>query len=372
MSGRRLLFAALLLTLCIAYVPMRGELGGEALLGDALEYVALIDGTRDVEAPYRYRVVVPFIARMLPLSAPRALICVSWLSLFATYALILHTSERLRISFGAAACGLTVAVFSAPHLYNYTNPFLTDAMGLLMVAASLHALLLERYVLFCALSALAIGVREASIFTSLAWAEKKLSWRAVVAVACALAVYVGTRVLIGQGSHIDEGPFAIFPAHPLRALVREALSAWHMLWLIASLGLSMLVAQRRAVLFTALLLFAGGVITSLLATDTTRMFQPLFVVVAIGVARFVEVSWRCSRAATASFIATCLASSWVWQPVRLLPQRQLVEAHQLEANVALLCLVASGLFALLKMWSARRPVSEGFVMSLSGTEEREG
>jgi hypothetical protein len=84
------------------------------------------------------------------------------------------------------------------------------------------------------------------------------------------------------------------------------------------MGLMALRVERGAIAVFGLLSLAGALFTSLLATDTTRMFQPLFPLVALGCARFLELSFRVSRNATVFLCGACIVSSWVWQPVRFL------------------------------------------------------
>lgn len=316
---RALVFACSLLALCIAYVPMRGERGDPAVYGDAQLYADLVRGGVDIEAPFRYRVVVPLLARALPLTPGAALAAISWCSLAASYALVLVMARRLRIAPLAAAAGLGLAVFTSAHLYNYTNPFITDAAGLLVATGALYALLSRRFALFAAISALGIGVREACVFVAPAWGATRQWRRTAASIALTLAVYVGTRALVGPSQKtLDEGPFAIFPARTLRGWSWDTACAWHTLWLLAPIGLAAVRVERMPLAVFGLLSLAGGLFTSLLATDTTRMFQPLFPLVALGLARFFELSWLSSRKATAALCVACIASSWVWHPVRFL------------------------------------------------------
>lgn len=94
---RSIAVACALVALCIAYVPTRGQLGGPALYGDALLYADLVRGGVDVEAPFRYRVLVPLLARALPLAPSAALAAISWFSLAASYALVLRIAQRLQL-----------------------------------------------------------------------------------------------------------------------------------------------------------------------------------------------------------------------------------------------------------------------------------
>lgn len=367
---RAVAFGCALLGLCIAYVPMRGERGGAAIYGDAQLYVDLVRGGIDVEAPFRYRVVVPLLARALPLAPERALALISWLSLAACYALLLLLARRLKIGAGAAALGILLATFTGTHLYNYQNPFITDAAGLWTTSLCLYALLCRRFALFAFASALGIGVREASVFAAPTWIATRQWWRTAASLALTLAVWLGLRALVGPSRMtLDEGPFAIFPARPLPALLWDAACAWHALWLLAPLGLWWLRgeaptlaaeqdAPRAWLALFGVSLLAGAVFTSLLATDTTRMFQPLFPLVALGTGRFLELAWRVSRGLSALVCGACLASSWVWQPVRFMTLAPKDPIYRPAQAIAFTLLALTGSWAALRVWRSQARAAE--------------
>lgn len=321
---RSLLLATVLAAVCIASVPARGEHGDAKLVGDSVSYVAMVLGSSAAPAPFRYRIVVPAIARGLPLAPARALALVSLLSLVATYALVLRTSRRLGVPDKAAITGLVTAVCSAPHLYSYENPYLTDAMALLAVSACLYALVAGRFRWFTALCVLAMGIRETSIFAAPAWASTGQRLRAVLVVTSSLAAYVMIHRFVGPHSATDPGPFKEFPARPLHDVVADLFSAWHGLWFALPVGLLLLPTRRREVAGMACSLCAGTLLTSFLATDTTRMAAPLFPVVAIGVGAFVATSWKESPLLTALLVGGSIASAAIWQPLRSLPHPTVV------------------------------------------------
>lgn len=367
---RAVAFGCALLGLCIAYVPMRGERGGAAVYGDAQLYVDLVRGGIDVEAPFRYRVVVPLLARALPLSPERALALISWLSLAACYALLLRLAHRLQIGALAAGTGLVLASCTGTHLYNYQNPFITDAAGLLTTTLCLYALLARRFILFACVAALGIGVREASVFATPTWIATRQWWRTALALALTFALWLSLRTLVGPSRlTLDEGPFAIFPARPLPTLLWDAACAWHALWLLAPIGLLFVRGgargrahgqndERTSLSVFGLSLLAGALFTSLLATDTTRMFQPLFPLMALGTGRFLELSFRVSRALTALVCAACVASSWVWQPVRFLTLAAKDPIYRPAQAVAFTLLVLIGAWAAQRVWRSQARAAE--------------
>src|SRR5262249_52269763 len=150
------------------------------------------------------------------------------------------------------------------------------------------------------------------------WASTRQWRRTAVVIAVSIVVYVAIRRSIGAFTPRHPEPFH-FPARPIREIVSDLLCAWHGLWFAMPLGLLLLPSQRREVGWMACSLGAGTVVTSLLASDTMRMTQPLFPVIALGVAAFVAALWERSKGLTALFVLGSVGSSGLWQSVRFLP-----------------------------------------------------
>jgi hypothetical protein len=356
MSSLRSVALALLVVLtCVAYVPVRGARVGATLVGDSLSYVAMIRGDDLVESPFRFRLVVPMLARLLPLPPAQALAVLSWLALAAVYALLLSSARRLGVSTWPALGGLVLAVCTPTHLYNYHNPYLTDAAGLLVVTVCTYALLARRFVLFAAASVVGMGVREALLAIAPSWSATGQRGRAALVLALALLTYVALLVSIGPAPlGLNEKPF-VFPPRPPLEIAAEALLSWHALWLLAGVGLVRLSVQRRELLSLGGCLLAACLLTSLLASDTLRMFQPLFPVVVLGVGAFVQRAWQCSRGVTLSVLVSHVGSSWLWQPVRFvaLPAHHLV--YEWGRALALLVMVATACLAVRRVAQAEPP-----------------
>lgn len=86
------------------------------------------------------------------------------------------------------------------------------------------------------------------------------------------------------------------------------------------------------------------------------MFQPLFPLIAIGVARFLELAWsgsRASRRTTAALCIACVASSWVWQPVRFLSLTAKDPIYRPAQAIALGLLLLLGYLAARCVWKSR-------------------
>ena len=138
------LLAGLLLLLgdlLIAQRELNGPTPEMTISGDTLVYTKMIeDGIDTAREPFKYRVLVPLIGGALPFSPTLALKVITYVSLFFAYLFALLACRRLGISLLASFLGLFALYTSVWHLYNYHNPYLTDAFQLLALAVMFYAL----------------------------------------------------------------------------------------------------------------------------------------------------------------------------------------------------------------------------------------
>ena len=77
--------------------------------GDTAAYVAMIEtGFASTRAPFKYRIAVPALGKLIPLPPTDALRSISYASLVLSYFLILRVSSRLGFSFWSSAAGLMI------------------------------------------------------------------------------------------------------------------------------------------------------------------------------------------------------------------------------------------------------------------------
>jgi hypothetical protein len=184
----------------------------------------------------------------------------------------------------------------------------------------------------------------------------------LLVVVSSLATYLVIHLSIGPLSASDAGPFEDFPARPLPEIVSDLFSAWHGLWFAAPVGLLMLRhPHRRDIAFMACSLTIGTLVTSLLASDTTRMAQPLFPVVALGGAAFVAALWKHSPWLTTILVGGSVAASGLWQPLRFLHPAPISATGR---DLAVLLLTATALTGAARIF--------GSAPALSGVRGDEG
>lgn len=252
--------------------------------GDSLEYMKMIRQEADeADAPFRYRVLVPFLSRFIPVDDPAAALkIVTLISLFFLYLFIFNINSNFSIS--GAAAGLLLAWSSQIHLYNYHNPYLTDAFGLMMIALMYYALIKRQYPIFILAALIGVLGRESVIFMAPAWLVTKQWKRGTAAIAAPLGVLILLRLIIpGQESYQFKEIFR--ELNRTGQILHTGLSifwSWNALWLPGIATLFFIKGKNgKKYRITFALLFSGAFLSSFFATDIKRMFSILMPVMAI-------------------------------------------------------------------------------------------
>jgi hypothetical protein len=260
--------------------------------GDPLQYVKMTTGQMDqVAEPYRYRVLVPWLAHMLPLPPLAALRLITYLCLFLSYLIGLATCRRLGLSLPTATVGLFATFACTYHLYNYTNPFLTDGAGLLALFVMVFALLANAYLPFLLAMCGGLLARENVIFLAPVWLTTR-QWRsASLAMGVAGLVFWLSHHLLALPSSkglftyaLQSYTLVMSQYTTLQRLIGFIFS-WGYLWLGLLLGLLLMPrAVFARVSWATLLLLLGGIIACLFANYIQRMFSILAPIMVIACA----------------------------------------------------------------------------------------
>lgn len=254
------------------------ETGGP-ISPDTRAYLQMAEG-EGVPAPYRWRILAPVAARLLPVEPLQGLRVVSYLSLLGGYFLTLWTIRRLGVGLFPATLAL-LAVFGRPaHLLMYSNPFLTDAPAVASVAVAAAAVALGSFALLVAATFGGMLAREPMMLLLSAWVPTR-RWLRLLAAGVALLLTFAVVWALAP----EDGNFVYIDSPSTNfALTIKAIMGWSFLW-AAPFGFRFL-TDRRGVQY----LFLSGSFT-LLAwvsvfqfTDTLRMLQPLGFLLAIGLA----------------------------------------------------------------------------------------
>lgn len=287
--------------------------------GDTNTYVSMIKGN-SAPSPFKFRILVPFIAGLLPFSPTDSLKFISYLSLFSCYLFILLTCTKLGLNISNSVVGLLSVWASTWHLYNYHNPFLTDAFGLLMLCVMLFALTNYDFLVFLAAALLGVLARETVVFLVPVWLVTKEWRRSISLIAIFVIVLLIPRLLLV--SETDPTLVSTFGSIGIRKLQqplvfgKEVFLSWGFVWFLSMIGVWYLPKDKFALIAVAYIsLFGGAVFTSLIATDTGRMFSILTPILAITSAQlYSELINNKSRLMALAFVGLVILQTFVSLP----------------------------------------------------------
>jgi len=272
-----------------------------AIGGDASQYIAMTHGELDsVPQPFRFRVLVPFMASVLPFSAGHALMAITYTSLCALFVVLACLTYRVTGDLIASLTAVLAVLSSRWLLYNFQNPYLTDSFTLAAIGVSLGGLLLRWRPGFLPGVVLGTLARETALPFAATWGATR-QWRATAAIAgVSFAAYVIPRLVIDS----DVSTWEFFRtairrygaiAHPADFFAQVVFS-WGYLFAFAGLGFAVLPrAHRRTMVVAGLILLLTAVASSLVAVDFGRMFEVLAPVFAVAVGRALQVLRTTSR-----------------------------------------------------------------------------
>ena len=275
------------------------QLADANLQSDTAWYLAMVShrwpptgehmGIHGVLAPFRYRILVPFLASLLPFGPVLSLALVTYASLAGAYVFTLLTSERLGLSKSASACGLLIACTFASPLYCFRNPLLTDAFGVLTVAAMTYACVVPSFAMFAAWGLVGIFGRETTALILPAWVLRHPRHTALLVVVAGVLLVVERLILyadVPDGSAllsilwIDVVERVQYP----QRFVADLVVSWGWAFGFFAMGLLLRVRALKPALPAIFAAAACATITSIVATDVERYFAILLPAMAIAFA----------------------------------------------------------------------------------------
>ena len=297
------LFLAVLLVCAGALlIRSRGELHA-GLTPDDVNYLRLASG-HDGAAPWKFRVLGPDIARVLPTSASEGLRLVTFSSLIGVYTLTFLICLRLRVRALPALGALLMAFTATGQLAFFNDPLLIDGLASLFVTVAIWALLVPVFAVFAGVLIVGVAARESVLVLAPAWAVRNRP-RAIGVLGAGLAAYVAIHLAVGGGALTGEN---VERLHHLRQLFVGAAESWGFLWLLVPVGLYLLVRERPALTAATIFLTAGGILATFVATDVSRMFLPLFPIVVVCTAVVIEHTYARRPSLALALFAVGLAN----------------------------------------------------------------
>ena len=326
------LLAGLLLLLGDRLISQRQLDGPSAemtISGDTLVYVSMIEGDFDsAPNPFKYRVLVPAIGKVIPLSPTASLKAIAYVSLFLAYLFALLACRKLGLGLLASFFGLFVLYSSTWHLYNFHNPYLTDAFQLMALSLMFYALVLKRFSVFSLGAILGVMARETTLFLVPAWVITR-QWRnlGLVLVIVFAAWFLPRLALSSDSGALDSTRNllnGIDPISRMSAFDRPVFIQWGITGLLAITGILLIPANRFwSLLLVFLGLLSGAYFSSLIAGDIGRMIELLSPAIFVSCAYLFSVLLQHNKLLALLLVLT-LAFRLFWVPTYLLPRDSFV------------------------------------------------
>lgn len=163
-------------------------------------YIEMVQrGNTSVEPPFRYRALVPFVARLLPLPADQVLAVMSHVSLGGCLFLAMLICRRIGLSIPACAFGATALFCSRAFTYNYVNPYMTDAVALLAMLAMVYSYIGQQDTAFSIAALVGVLAHEITVFLVPAELFSRRWKRGAAICATSAIVFLLTRFWLGTG-----------------------------------------------------------------------------------------------------------------------------------------------------------------------------
>jgi hypothetical protein len=240
--------------------------------------------------PWERRVLVPFIAKLLPLRPADSLRLISYISLLGFYLVLFVACSRLGLNVYLSVAGL-FAVFSTTfHLYHYHNPFLTDAFAVMTFALMILSLLIDCLPLFIGAAILGILSWEVTICLVPVWfiAKDRLKGTIVIIIAIIVALIPNLLMPAGVGLGGDYrtvksllllcGREFSGVLHDPWGFIRGTMLGWGFVWFLGILGVCLLPRDRHVPITTAFfLLFVGAFLGNCISNDPERVWSNFLV-----------------------------------------------------------------------------------------------
>ena len=266
---------------------------------DSYSYTrATIYGPRIAFPPYKYRVVVPYVAHQLMywLEPYESLKVVGFVSYFFFYLLVYIMAYRVSGSYLGSAVGLIAIFFTYVHQHwAYRMIAMIDGTVLLVLCVMVFALMERKYIPFLLAAVVGSITHEFVIFLTPAWFITREWRRSVVVVLLPLLVFWATKQAVGYTPdaywHLGD-KWTAFYRYGLPRLenpwkwFKDASLVWGVIPVLATIGL--LRSKRYALIVCGVLILSGALLSMMFAETHDRLLYYLSPVMAVGIAGLIR------------------------------------------------------------------------------------
>ncbi len=249
---------------------------------DNLAYIDMANG-KAAQAPFCFRILVPFVAKLLPLPPSAGLRLITCICMAGIYLCGLYLCTVEGIGIVESLSGLLLFYCSRPHLFTYYNPYLTDAAGWLIIFVLCIAFVKQRYSYFIAVATIGALVRESALFPCAAWLLSQRTRRlAAFLLIPAMAFFLLRLVVHAQQGYAGYAEYLVSKvASQTNFSLKHALyglfMSWGGLWILTCYSINRCSKELRAV---AVALACGAIAGSFMITAPDYEYERMLGVLA--------------------------------------------------------------------------------------------
>ncbi len=305
--------AAIIGALCASLIPFAASVATLestrlGIGGDEFSYFALAAGKIDAaRAPYRYRVLGPLLARLLPWSIPENVRVLNLLLMGLTGTALALFLTHCGVGGIERATGLLAFYALEPARYALAHPYGVDALTYLIALGLFWAATTRAAVWFGGLAVLGVATKEVLMLflpayvlsgTPLrtparwrAWRSLPETRRAVIACSASVLVFLGLRLTLSGGG-LDLNPYLGFGSSANQPTIFAfiAVNGWYTylaiwwgtfswLWIVLGVGLLSRDPPPRHLRRFSVVAVAGTMGAAALVTYPSRLAFVIFPVV---------------------------------------------------------------------------------------------
>ena len=267
-------------------------------ISDAEAYINMSLGFwKLTPAPFKYRIFLPFIVSIIPFDNVLIFQLITYTSLFISYIILYLFLKKLKIDTKFIYLGFLLIWTSTWHQYYFHNPFLTDALANMFLCLMFYFYFNNSFKYFAIISIFAVLTRETSLLFIPIYFFGKNKLKTIYLIIFNLFLLTLIRYFLF--SKIDNSTFSNISSvmnfhinNPLKIVI-DVIKSWGIIWFFSILGLFTFSYNNLIKLFsTYLILLCISFTTSLIATDTGRMFSILTPIMLICSCKFLEIFYK--------------------------------------------------------------------------------
>jgi len=242
---------------------------------------------------FKYRVLVPYLASIMPFKAGLSFKIITFFSLFLTYMFLVIILDKLGFSLIPALLTLIMIYLSPWQLNVLNNPFLIDPFYHLIIVLIFFAFYLKKFRWYISLILIGSLVKETTIIFAFLWLLYDLK-KGLFTIILALVTLFLIRFIVGpineQNSFINaliEIGFSRFKNIP--DFIKDIYISWRLIWAIAVIGFLFIpLEKRKCLIYSIFLTLIGSISLTFIATDVGRMLFNLIPVIVLLVAYYFQ------------------------------------------------------------------------------------